>query len=96
MQRHSLSASQARRISSAINTPQTDLTDAEPKDMESAKRPRNMPIDFEENLDAHFDRKRVEIQERILRKKSEKERASQQKQNTTQTPAYEPIVPQEK
>lgn len=33
----------------------------------------------------------MEIQEQILRKKGEKELASQQKQNTTQTPAYEPM-----
>ena len=68
------------------------MTDAEPKDMESAKKHRTVPIDFEENLDIHHDRKRVHIQEQILRRKSEKERASQQKQNTTQTPAYEPIL----
>ena len=56
---------------------------AEPKDLESTKRHRAAPIDFEENLDKHFDSKRVEIKKRILRLKSEKERASQQKQNTS-------------
>lgn len=50
-----------QRRTSAMSTPQTDLTDAEPKDMESTKRNRTVPIDFEENLDTHFDRKRVEI-----------------------------------
>lgn len=39
----------------------TDHTDAQPKDLESSKKVRTIPIDFEENLDLHFDRRRVEI-----------------------------------
>ena len=62
-----------------MSTPKTDLTEAEPKDIESCKKPRTVPVDFEENLDSHFDRKRLEIQERILRLKDEKEKASTQK-----------------
>ena len=45
--------------------------------MESVKRARTAPIDFEENFDKRFDLKRVEIKERILRLKAEKERATQ-------------------
>ena len=43
------------------NNPPTELTEAEPKDLESSKKHRTIPIDFEENLDSHFERKRVEI-----------------------------------
>lgn len=59
-----------------MSTPKTDLTEAEPKDIESSKKSRTVPINFEENFDSHFDRKRLEIQERILRLKDEKEKAS--------------------
>ena len=54
-----------------------DLTSAEPKDLESRQKPQTQPIDFDENLDFHFNKKRIEIQERILRCKNEKERMSQ-------------------
>ena len=50
-------------------------------------------VDIQENLDDVYNSKRYEIQANILRRKTEKERASIQKQSTTQTPAYEPIIP---
>lgn len=52
---------------------------------------KNSKADFEENLDIHFDRKRIELQAEILRKKEKKERASQQNIRPSTTTAYEPI-----
>ena len=46
---------------------------------------------IEENLDTHFDRKRIDIQAEILRKKEKKEKASQQNIRPATTTAYEPI-----
>lgn len=46
---------------------------------------------LEENLDAHFERKRIELQAEILRKKEKKEKASQQNVRPSTTTAYEPI-----
>ena len=60
-----------------MGTSSTEATEAEPRDLESVKNQRNIPVDFEENLDKHFDKKRFEIQASILRRKTEKERASQ-------------------
>ena len=37
------------------------LASIEPKDLETRQKPRTQPVDFEENLDKHFDRKRIEI-----------------------------------
>lgn len=48
-------------------------------------------FEFEENLDVHFERKRIELQAEILGKKDRKERASQQNIRPSTTTAYEPI-----
>ena len=50
--------------------------DIEFKDTETIKVQKDGPIDFEENFDVHFDRKRIEIQERILRQKEKKEKVN--------------------
>lgn len=44
-----------------MGTSSTEATEAEPRDLESVKNQRNIAIDFEENLDKHFDTKRFEI-----------------------------------
>ena len=46
---------------------------------------------LDENLDAHFERKRIELQAEILMKKEKKEKASQQNVRPSTTTAYEPI-----
>ena len=44
-----------------MGTSSTEATETEPKDLENAKNQRNFAIEFEENLDKHFDTKRFEI-----------------------------------
>ena len=72
---------------------QARSNDIEFKDTESVKVPKDGPIEFEENFDVHFDRKRIEIQERILRMKEKKEKSNMQNQKPLTTTAYEPCLP---
>ena len=52
-----------------------------------------MPIDFNENLDQQFENKKLEINNRIIQLRYEKEKASQQNQKNPGTNAYNPIPP---
>ena len=66
------------------------MNDVEFKDTESVKIVKDGPLEFEENFDTHFNRRRIEIQERILRMKEKKEKNNQQNQKPLTTTAYEP------
>jgi len=50
-----------RRSMQGTGPTSTEHTEAEVRDWEALKKPRSVPVDFEENLDIHFDRKRVQI-----------------------------------
>ena len=50
-------------------------------------------VEFNENLDEIFENKKLEINNRILQLRYEKERASQQNQKNPGTNAYNPITP---
>ena len=71
---------------------QAKMNDVEFKDTEPVKIAKDGPLEFEENFDTHFDRKRIEIQERILRMKEKKEKSNQQNQKLPTTTAYEPCL----
>ena len=50
-------------------------------------------VELEENFDVHFNRKKLEIQNKIFRKKEQKEKVNQQISKPPTTTAYEPIIP---
>lgn len=49
-------------------------------------------LNFVENLDYHFDKKRIEIKKRIMSLQKEKERSTAVPHKPTSTTAYEPIT----
>lgn len=58
---------------------------------ETPKQQFKQPIKtFQENLDVHFNEKRLIIQQEIIRRKERKEHANQQNQKPSTTTAYEP------